>query len=276
MKTVDLSETRACRGSVTRSRRRYAGANLAALLLAGSALGDDGVGALCDGLLGASRSALTSLDLSGNAMTPAAAHKLARVLSAESRPLARLDLSGNALGADGAAALATALASNRTLLALSLVGNGLEAEGAAKCAIALKNNRTLASLWLGQNKLGNEGVAAIVDALVAAGPSTHLANLDLSNNNIGAPGIKACVKLLGECGALAALSLAGTKLEFTDTDALQGAANVNAEIGRTKAVRLFMGKEHKNWPRSERASGDAPRRCGVLAGGCPAATEVER
>ena len=75
-----------------------------------------------------------------------------------------------------------------------------------------------------------------------------LRDLDLSNNGVGGGGVKACIKLLGECGSLAALSLAGTKLEFTDTDALQGAANVNADIGRTKAVRLWMGKDSKNWP----------------------------
>ena len=47
---------------------------------------------------------------------------------------------------------------------------------------------------------------------------------------------------------LTSLSLAGTKLEFTDTDALQGAAKENPELGRTKAVRLWMGKDNKNWP----------------------------
>ena len=38
-----------------------------------------------------------------------------------------------------------------------------------------------------------------------------------------------------------------TKLEFTDTDTLQAAAK-GEEIGRAKAVRLWMGKDTKNFP----------------------------
>ena len=223
-------------------------ATLSELNLASAELGDLGVGALCDGLLAAAKSALATLDLSSNRIGSGSGATLAKVLSSSKIPLARLDLSTNSLGAEGAAALASALVTNQSLLGLSLADNGLEAEGATKCAIALKNNRKLSSLWLGKNKLGNEGVSAVVDALLTAGSATRLANLDLSNNGMGAPGVKACIKLLGECGSLAALCLAGSKLEFTDTDALQGAANVNADIGRTKAVRMWMGKDNKNWP----------------------------
>ena len=152
------------------------------------------------------------------------------------------------MGAEGGGALATSLVSNKSLTSLSLAENGLEAEGASKCAICLKNNRTLSALWLGRNNLKNEGVSTVVDAMLAAGSGGRLANLDLSNNAMGNVGVKACVKLLTECSSLACLSLAGTKLEFTDTDALQGAANVNPDIGRAKAVRLWMGKDNKNWP----------------------------
>ncbi len=35
---------------------------------------------------------------------------------------------------------------------------------------------------------------------------------------------------------------------FTDTAALQTAAKERDDLGRAKAVRLWMGKDHRNWP----------------------------
>ena len=55
------------------------------------------------------------------------------------------------------------------------------------------------------------------------------------------------VRLLSRAESLSALSIAMTKLEFTDTDTLQAAAK-GEEIGRAKAVRLWMGKDTKNFP----------------------------
>ena len=88
------------------------------------------VGALCDGLLAAAKSALATLDLSSNRIGSGSGATLAKVLSSSKIPLARLDLSTNSLGAEGAAALASALVTNQSLLGLSLADNGLEAEGA--------------------------------------------------------------------------------------------------------------------------------------------------
>ena len=82
-------------------------------------------------------------------------------------------------------------------------------------------------------------------ALLEAGPRARIAQLDLSSNNVGAAGLKAIIRLLQQSETLTALSLAATRLEFTDTDALQAAAKENQE--RKKAVRLWMGKDNRNW-----------------------------
>jgi Ran GTPase-activating protein (RanGAP) involved in mRNA processing and transport len=222
-------------------------ASLTELVLREAKISDEGVTALSEGLLKNAGLRLSFLDLFSNGIGVGGAEAIAKVLGAN-RSLTKLDLGNNSLGAAGVAALAVQLQVNSSLVSLSLVGNELEQSGAGKVASALKMNGTLTTLWLGQNRLGNEGVGAIVDALLAAGASSKLAQLDMSNNGIGAAGIKAITRLLAAAGSLTSLSIAGTKLEFTDTDALQNSAKESPDLGRPKAVRLWMGKDHKNWP----------------------------
>ena len=54
--------------------------------------------------------------------------------------------------------------------------------------------------------------------------------------------------LLSESPTLAALGLAGTKMQFTETEVMQSCAKENPEIGRAKAVRLWMGADMNKWP----------------------------
>ena len=211
-------------------------------------LRDEGATALIDGALKCSASRLVSLDLSFNDLGAASADAISRILLSQKSGLTKLDLTGNKLGPQGAAGLASGLSHNTTLTGLSLLGNGIEQEGAQKVATALTKNKTLTAIWLGDNMLKDAGTSAIVDALLSVGAGSRLAQLDLSSNGIGSAGLKDIIKLLSQSPMLTSLSLAGTKLEFTDTDALQGAAKENPELGRTKAVRLWMGKDNKNWP----------------------------
>ena len=85
-------------------------------------------------------------------------------------------LSWNRLGAEGAAALAPALAANGALTSLNLAGNllcGLDeygdgtytAEGITAIADTLRVNGSLTSVELRGNKLGDEGWGAIFAAI---------------------------------------------------------------------------------------------------------------
>ena len=223
--------------------------SLTELCVRESALGDEGTIALLDGLLAAGRgkSKISFLDLSANGIGPASASRFASLIKVSESALARLDLGSNGLGAQGTGVIAAALAGNRTLKALSLAQNELEPAGAEALMSALRVNSALTALWLGGNRLSNEGVTSIVDALLESGDRTSVAQLDLQDNKIGAAGIKSVVRLLSRAESLSALSIAMTKLEFTDTDTLQAAAK-GEEIGRAKAVRLWMGKDTKNFP----------------------------
>lgn len=250
VETLDLSRNpKVARLGVAIGTALKANTSLTELNVRESALGDEGVNALVAGLLDAAegQSALSFLDLSINGFGKASAASLASLLKRGGSKLARLNLEGNELGSEGTQMLAAALPENTTLTALSLVQNDLEAAGAEALSGALKANTTLTALYLGCNRLGNDGVGAIVNALLEAGSRTSVAQLDLHDNKIMAAGVKALLRLLSKSQSLSTLSLAGTKLEFTDTDALQSAAK-GEDIGRTKAVRLWMGKDNKSWP----------------------------
>ena len=54
--------------------------------------------------------------------------------------------------------------------------------------------------------------------------------------------------LLSECYSLTALSAMGSKLEFTETEAMQAAAKEKPDLGRAKAVKLWFGADMKNFP----------------------------
>ena len=126
-------------------------------------------------------------------------------------------LSQNRLGAEGAEALAPALAANGALTSLNLGDNQLcgldkygdgtySAEGITAIADALRVNGALTKLSLAQNKLEEEGTKAICEALEQ---NTTLKELDISgdhngsNINIGGrAGAKHVAKMLGVNGSL--------------------------------------------------------------------------
>ena len=76
-------------------------------------------------------------------------------------------LSDNSLGAEGAAALAPALAANGALTSLNLSSNHLGAKGAAALAPALAANGALTECNLRWNRLGEEGNSSIRNAVQA-------------------------------------------------------------------------------------------------------------
>ena len=72
--------------------------------------------------------------------------------------------------------------------------------------------------------------------------------LDLHKNNISKPAVPALTRLIGESHSLVALALAGSKLQFIETEAMQQAAKENPQLGRSKPVRLWMGSDMNKWP----------------------------
>ena len=112
---------------------------------------------------------------------------------------------------------------------------------------ALKANGTLSTLWLGKNNIKNEGLAALVDGTLGS-KNSKLAVLDLQHNALTAAGLQPMQSLLSEVMSLTAVSLVGIKMDFTDMDALQTAGGAQPERGRSKAVRLWTGKDMNKFP----------------------------
>jgi len=220
---------------------------LVAVRLQESDLGNEGASALATGLTQNSASAVRSLELSSNSIGEEGAQQLAALLSA-STSLTRLDLTSNKLGARGTRAVMMSLHHNSTLTALSLRDNDVMEAGAAAVAAALEINGTLSTLWLGKNRIGDEGVVAIASALVANKQKSQISILDLHKNGTTKVGHTSLTQLLNESLSLTALGLAGAKMQFTETEAMQSAAKEKPEIGRAKAVRLWMGSDMNKWP----------------------------
>ena len=225
-----------------------ANATLTSVQLHECDLKDEGVSALADGLRHNSGSSLSVLDLASNGIGAKGAERLAALLGEVSCSLKKLDLGSNSLGRDGAAALMPSLKTNASLTALSLRENDIDVGGASAIASAITVNTALTTLWLGKNKLQNDGVEAIAEAVVQAGHKSALAMLDLHKNNISKPAVPALTRLIGESHSLVALALAGSKLQFIETEAMQQAAKENPQLGRSKPVRLWMGSDMNKWP----------------------------
>jgi len=219
---------------------------LLALYLRDTDLGDSGTTVLADGLIQNGASKLAHLDLSSNGIGPAGAASLATLLE-KSSSLLKLNLGCNALGPAGADALSAKLSQCKALTSLSLMENEIEEAGGASIGAALKTNTTLSALWLGKNNLKNDGLAAVVDAL-CANKGSKLAVLDVQKNGLGTAAIKKLGQLLSESASLTALSAVGTKMEFTESESLQLAAKERPELGRAKAVKLWLGADTKNFP----------------------------
>ena len=109
-------------------------------------------------------------------------------------------LSWNSLGAEGAAALAPALAANGGLTSFNLSGNNLthygrDMTGITKLATALGINVRLTALDLSFNYLKDEGVSAVCEA-IQSNKETKLALLNFEHNGIGPVGANAVAAMV--------------------------------------------------------------------------------
>lgn len=171
------------------------------LLLSGSSSLDDA--AVADILAPALRgSSIETLAMEACNVTAAGAAALAHHLVANpTSALRTLSLARNQLGADGATALAQALAMEHApLRSLHLSATSLGSEGGVALAAALEGGGGLAleRLTLDQNALGDEGAEALARALAAASAigGGRLSTLDLSGNLIGPRGAAALGRTL--------------------------------------------------------------------------------
>eukprot|EP00854_Cymbomonas_tetramitiformis_P001743 gene1743-2403_t len=133
--------------------------------------------------------------------------------------------------------LAAALEGNVTLTSLSLPSSGLGARFIGALATWLASNRSLRTLALPGNAIGgNDGVdlAEGFEALSAAlSENSSLTSLDLSSAKMGPKGARALAPGLASCGALQALNLSGNIL-------CGGATYGTYDLGGIKALGVAL------------------------------------
>ena len=122
----------------------------------------------------------------------------------------------------------------------SLSRNFLGAEGAAALAPALAANGSLTALDLYFNQLNNEGVSAVCEA-IQSNKETKLASLNFGYNGIGPVGANAVATMVAVTGGLTALDLSSNNLKDEGVSAVCEAIQSNKE---TKLASLNFGENH--------------------------------
>jgi Ran GTPase-activating protein (RanGAP) involved in mRNA processing and transport len=117
-----------------------------------------------------------------NPIGDAGAAEVARALKTN-RTLQTISLSAAGIGAAGATALASAIKQNSTLTSLDLASNNLGA-GAVAMAQALAGNSALAVLLIGDCHIDEEGGAALSEVLAS---NQALTTVDVFGNDAIAP-----------------------------------------------------------------------------------------
>ena len=229
---VELSDLKVGGGGVKDLAAAVAShASLASLSLAGSALGDAGIGSLAP-LLRGHGSALTALDLKASDLGNNGAAALAELL-ATNLGLRTLDLQRNAIKDQGAIALAAALQVNGGLQALNLRFNEVSDAGATSLGKALQGNGSVTELHLGGNLIGAEGAVQLAAALVS---NTTLRSLNLRSNAVLDAGAVALAQMTKRNGALLELFLGANGIGEEGVVALADAWKMNATL-QARAIR---------------------------------------
>ena len=159
-------------------------------------------------------------------------------------------LSGNSLGAEGAAALAPALAANGALTSINLSGNNLtnygrDMTGITELAAALVVNGALTSLDVRRNNIVGDG-AVQLSAVVLGNFKIEMFNeipikemradsfteLDMNGKGIGVEGGMVVAELIPVMGALTECNVRGNNLDSESAKKL-------AMIGTEKGIMLF-------------------------------------
>jgi Ran GTPase-activating protein (RanGAP) involved in mRNA processing and transport len=129
-------------------------------------------------------------------------------LSSNASDITILNLNYQGIGNRGAALLAQALRTNRTLVVLFLEGNDVSAPGAKEIANALLHHPTLKQFYMSCNPIGDEGAQHIARSL----RGTKLKLLKLADCRIGTLGATALAEALRDDPSLVKLVLEANPL----------------------------------------------------------------
>ncbi len=175
--------------------------------------------------------ALTSLDISRNALSPDSADAIVRLLAA-SPHLRHIDLSHNKLTSYGVMPTLPALAKLARLSSLRLAANQISNKGVTALANTLKANGALRLLDLSDNKVGDKAVASLATLIQSRAGMA----LDLSRNRIGPHGVEILMTALTVAmmtgGSLAELNIAQNAFGNKGMACVATAMAGNAPIAR--------------------------------------------
>ena len=223
---------------------------LTALNLSFNSLKDEGVNAVCEAIKSNKETKLASLNFEDNGIGPVGAKSVAAMV-AVTGALTSLDLSSNALcgvtyrggtyTAEGITAIGDALRVNGALMALDLSFNHLKDQGVSAVCEAIQSNKEtkLASLNFRKNGIGPVGANAVAAMVAVTG---GLTSIDLSGNQLcgldqhgdgtyTAEGITAIADALRVNGALTMANLLNNRLDAES-------AKMLAEVAKQKGISL--------------------------------------
>ncbi len=144
-------------------------------------------------------------------------------------------LSSNQLGAEGAAALAPALAANGGLTELNIARNSINDEGITAICNAVQGNKEskLAKLNVADNNISPVGATAVAAMVAVTGAltSVDLSGNHLTNHGRDMTGIKELAAALGVNGGLTVINLLGNHLDAES-------AKLLAEVAKQKGISL--------------------------------------
>jgi Ran GTPase-activating protein (RanGAP) involved in mRNA processing and transport len=154
---------------------------------------------------------LHTLSLHGNSISDEGAAALASVLANDRSTIVELYLDSNKIGDAGFAALGTALIDNTRLAVLDLDHNPISDAGLAALMKNMHLNKALYSLDLVSLGITDEGASAVGDFL-ASGSYGNLTVIDMSSNDIGDEGARALANGLEKNHILCELILTGNEI----------------------------------------------------------------
>jgi Ran GTPase-activating protein (RanGAP) involved in mRNA processing and transport len=164
-------------------------ASVHVLKLNNNKISNDGCATLAT-LLSGNRN-LEELDVSGNAISDAGVSALSALFSAKN-PLRSLKIESNRIGDKGISDLAAALRS-ASVPTLKFSKNDIGDAGAAAVASLLKNNSSILHLDLSSNSITDAGVAVLCEVLKT---NTSVLTVDLSRNQLTPAAVESIHSLL--------------------------------------------------------------------------------
>ena len=148
---------------------------------------------------------------------------------------AQLNLSSNLLRAEGAKALAPAIAGSASLTSLDVSYNNIKGSGEA-LGEALKNNSSLKELKMAECSFDAEDVKGLAGGLAVHG---SLTTLSLSGNPVGDDGAKALAAALKDSKMLKELNVQSTF--FTETGiGAEGHAALEEAVRDKEGFKLLI------------------------------------